>query len=256
MKAFRNVKYIRSTSPTVDITSKKIDTVSKPTDKYSIIIPAAGQGTRMKSYGVKSLIKLTPKLTVIENQLNIISNTFKNYEVILITGFEACRVMRKTPSNIINIENERYDETNVCRSIGMGLRAATTNRVVIVYGDLVFNQEIFNTTFDKDSFVIVDPSNTMTDNEVGCTIMDGMLKQIMYDLPNKWSQIAFFTGKELEILKEITWNSENERLYGFEVINQIIDQEGEFKAIVPDGAKVNDIDTSKDIPITKKIINP
>lgn len=224
------------------------------TYKYSIIIPAAGQGLRMKSYGAKSLIKLSPNLNVIQNQLNIISQKFRYYEVILVTGFQAQRVMRETPNDIIKIENERYEDTNVCRSIGIGLRAATTNRVLIIYGDLVFNAQALNVKFNKGSSLIIDSSNTMTHNEVGCTITDSFVDQVLYELPNRWSQIAFFVDDELEMLKQITWNPDNERLYGFEAINQIIDAGGKFRAIYPEGIKVNDIDTSKDIPIAQSII--
>ncbi len=42
-------------------------------EKYSIIIPAAGMGKRMKSFGPKPLIKLTPSLNILDNQLNIIN---------------------------------------------------------------------------------------------------------------------------------------------------------------------------------------
>ncbi len=161
--------------------------------------------------------------------------------------------MRDTPNDIIKIENERYEDTNVCRSIGMGLRAATTNRVLIIYGDLVFNSATLNVKFNKGSSLIVD-SNTMTDNEVGCTIMNGLVEQVLYELPNKWAQISFFVDKELEMLKKIVWNPDNERLYGFEAINQIIDGGGKFRAIIPNGIRVNDIDSSKDIPIAQSII--
>lgn len=236
--ATRNVTYIHSPN----------------TYKYSIIIPTAGQGLRMKSYGAKSLIKLTPDLTVIQNQLNILAQKFRYYEVILVTGFQAHRVMRDTPNDIIKIENERYEETNVCRSIGMGLRAATTNRVLIIYGDLVFNANAFNIKLNKGSALIIDSSNTMTENEVGCTITNGMVEQVLYELPNRWAQISFFIDKELEMLKQITWNPDNERLYGFEAINQIIDNGGQFRAVMPDGIRTNDIDSSKDIPIAQSII--
>jgi len=238
MVAVRNVTYIHSPN----------------THKYSIIIPAAGQGLRMKSYGAKPLIKLTPDLTIIQNQLNILSQKFRYYEVILVVGFQAYRVMKNTPQDIIKIENERYAETNVCRSIGMGLRAATTNRVLIMYGDLVLNKYALNTKFNKGSSLLIDSSNTMTDNEVGCTISNGMVEQILYELPNKWSQISFFVNKELDMLRQITWNPDNERLYGFEVINQIIDQGGKFRAISPIGIRTNDIDTSKDIIVSQTII--
>jgi len=236
-KATRNITYIHSPN----------------TYKYSIIIPAAGQGTRMISYGAKSLIKLTPDLTVIQNQLNIIAQKFRYYEIIMVVGFQAYRVMRDTPNDIIKIENERYEETNVCRSIGMGLRAATTNRVLIMYGDLVFNAATLDVKFNKGSSLIIDSSDTMTPNGVGCTIIDGLVENVLYELPNKWAQISFFVDKELEMLKQIVWNPDNERLYGFEAINQIITWGGKFRAVLPSGIRVNDIDSSKDIPIAQKI---
>lgn len=237
-QATRNISYIHSPN----------------TYKYSIIIPAAGQGTRMKAHGAKSLIKLTPDLTVIQNQLNIIAQKFRYYEIILVAGFQAYRVMRDTPNDIIKIENERYEDTNVCRSIGMGLRAATTNRVLIIYGDLVFNSSALDVKFNKGSSLIIDSSNTMTDNEVGCTITNGLIDQILYELPNKWAQISFFVDKELDMLKQLTWNPDNERLYGFELINHIIDKGGKFRAISPNGIRVNDIDSSSDIQIAQDII--
>ena len=40
----------------------------KKSQKYSIIIPSAGMGKRMRSYGPKSLIKITPEKNIVENQ--------------------------------------------------------------------------------------------------------------------------------------------------------------------------------------------
>ena len=39
----------------------------KKSQKYSIIIPSAGMGKRMRSYGPKSLIKITPEKNIVEN---------------------------------------------------------------------------------------------------------------------------------------------------------------------------------------------
>jgi choline kinase len=222
--------------------------------KYSIIIPAAGMGVRMKSFGVKPLIKLKPDLTVLQNQLNIIDQKFRYYEIILVVGFQAFRIMKETPQDIIKIENERYEETNICRSIGMGLRAATTNRVLIINGDLVFNSAALNVKFNQGSALLIDTSHTMTPNEVGCTVTNKYVDQVLYELEHPWSQISFFVGKELEMLKQMTWEPENERLYTFEIINRIIDMGGKFKAMMPPGIRSNDIDTSKDIAIAQDIV--
>ena len=119
---------------TTNITGRK-------NEKHSIIIPAAGMGYRMRSYGPKPLIRINQEKTIVQNQIEIIKNNFVNPEIILVCGFEADKVMKNTPTDIIKIENESYEKTNVLRSIGMGLRAATSERVLIVYGDLVFNDE-------------------------------------------------------------------------------------------------------------------
>ena len=113
----------------------------KKSQKYSIIIPSAGMGKRMRSYGPKSLIKITPEKNIVENQIEIINDNFTNHEIILVCGFEADKLMNNTPKNLIKIENENYENTNVVRSIGLGLRAATSENVLVIYGDLVFNEE-------------------------------------------------------------------------------------------------------------------
>jgi UDP-N-acetylglucosamine pyrophosphorylase len=51
-KATRNISPIKN-----DIDGKEL----------TVIIPAAGEGTRMKSYGPKSLIKIGKNLTILEN---------------------------------------------------------------------------------------------------------------------------------------------------------------------------------------------
>ena len=223
-----------------------------PRTSLSILIPAAGAGVRMKAYGPKSLIQLTTDTNVIQNQINIIHENFTgNYEIILVTGFQSQKVMDNIPTNIIAIENERYKETNVVRSIGMGLRAATSDRVLIVYGDLVFNNKAFSFPMNKSTMVI---SDTMSQNEVGCTICNKYVEQLLYDLPNKWAQITFVTGKELEMLSKLCWDSSNERMYGFEVFNKVIQDGGKFLTVSPKGLKINDIDSSKDIKTIKDIL--
>ena len=79
----------------------------KKSQRYSIIIPSAGMGKRMRSYGPKSLIKVTPDKNIIDNQIEIINKNFNNHEVILVCGFEADKLMNNTPDNIVKIENEK-----------------------------------------------------------------------------------------------------------------------------------------------------
>ena len=224
--------------------------------KYSIIIPAAGIGTRMRSYGPKSLLKLTETLDIITNQINIINNIFLNKEIILVVGFEGTKVMNKTPNDIIKIENERYEETNIVRSIGMGLRAATTDNVIIIHGDLVFDQAFLTQcVFDNHSTIVIDrPDGRMGKDEVGCTVLHDRIEHFCYNLLPKWAQVSFFVKRELKLLQGIAWNKEKERLFSFEALNEIITKGGRLCPLFIKRGNVIDIDSSKDLNLARQII--
>lgn len=223
----------------------------RKTKKYSIIIPAAGAGTRMITYGAKPLIKLKSGHTVLSKQIGLIDRVFSQYEIILVTGFQAERVMNATPNHIIQIQNTNHENTNVAHSIGLGLRAATTDNVVIILGDLVFNYETLCVPFDHESALVI--CNTMKDEEVGCVLHKNMIEQVFYGIPNKWAQIAYFTGKALEMLRQQTWDTANSKCFTFEIINNILDKEIPMRAYIPKKAHAIDIDASKDIEKANQI---
>lgn len=218
-----------------------------------VVIPAAGLGKRMKSYGPKPLIKLKNGCRIIDNQLKIIKSIIPNANIILVCGFEAISLMNNTPSDIIKVENEHYETTNVVRSIGMGLRACQRD-VLILYGDLVFNSEtIENMNFNKSS-LFASP-NIMKNSEVGCIVNNkGKVENLMYDLDNKWGQIIFLKSRELDIFKKICWNPDNYNMFGFEAINEMVSNGGVISACSDDDARIIDIDSSKDLEKVREII--
>ena len=221
--------------------------------KYSIIIPSAGLATRMKAYGPKSLIEIGGK-TILQRQLDWIKKNFPNGEIILVGGFKADSLFNNTPDNLIKVENERFEETNVVRSIGLGLRVCKTDNVIIINGDLFFKN--IKLTFPSQSSIIIS-EYLMSDNEVGCVINDHTLAHIMYDLKPKWSQIMYLVGEELKIFQEMAWDRKNEKRYSFELLNDIVDKGYSINCISPKGFWCNDIDSIKDIKILKNenIIN-
>lgn len=232
---------------------RNITSINKPAkQKFSFIIPAAGQGSRMKSYGIKSLIKLNGE-TLIERQLRQISHGFSNCEIIVVTGFESNRLVRRLPSYVKTIENKFFLQTNVAYSIGLGLTIAKTDNIVIMYGDLVFNQETLIAPFHQESTLLIDSYGLMKNDEVGCILEKNMVRNMMYGLPNKWGQIIFITGHELRLFKEQMVNKNSYRHLGFEIINSIISNGGKFKAVKPKNMMITDIDTSKDITTGKLI---
>lgn len=218
-------------------------------DKYTIIIPAAGLGRRMKVYGPKSLIKINDTDTILSHQINIINSCFNRCEIIVVGGFQFNK-LHSDVENVRFIFNPEYEETNVIYSIGLGLKRARTEKVLIIYGDLVFNLDCVNLPFYKESAVVI--SDTMKTEEVGCIFNNNVLDSIFYKLPNKWAHIAFFTGYELALLYSICLNESNSIWYGFEAINNIIASGGQFGVFHPNNARAVDIDSSYDLKLINK----
>jgi choline kinase len=227
----------------------------KDSGEIGIIIPAAGLGKRMKSRGPKPLIKIRGDTTILKNQLSSIRNKFTKASIALVSGFQSDKLMSESPAEIIKVENELYEQTNVARSLGIGLRALESfERILVVYGDLVFNEDALEVlNYNRSAIFCI--NDFIGDDEVGC-VVDGdyKLEHMMYDLPDKWGQIAYFQGRELAYLKEIVWNRSNSKLFGFEVINKIIEKGGMFECQKTDKIKLIDVDTSKDIERAKQVI--
>jgi choline kinase len=209
----------------------------------------------MKSHGPRPLLRVTNELNLITHQLNVIRDAIPLNEVVLVCGHQAEKVMNNTPNDIVKIHNENYETTNVLRSIGLGLRACTTDRVLILYGDLLFNPETLYNAQLEESSVFIDRHGLLSSDSVGCTYDDNLVvEQLLYDLPNKWAQIMFVANRELALLKTVAWDRDKDKLFGFEAVNEIIKKNGRFLAQSPKNMKIIDIDSSKDLVYIKEII--
>jgi choline kinase len=219
---------------------------SKKDTNITVIIPSAGEGRRMKSYGPKSLIDLR-KENILQRQIRIINKVLDNVSFIIVAGFDCDKLMDSCPDYFLKLENESYDITNVSRSIALALRAVKTERVLIVYGDLVFN-ELALSRMDYSTPCTSASNDKSRPHEVGCIVGDnGNMVSMMYDLETKWNQILYLEGNELRLFKKICQERKNKKLFGFEILNKVIDCGGKIKCIVDDSIEVVDIDTSKDL---------
>jgi choline kinase len=239
-KASRNVSILKTNSSESTI---------------SVIILAAGQANRMRSHGPRPLIKIKPNTNLITHQINILNKHLPKANIILVCGYEADKVMNNTPSNIVKIQNESYETTNVVRSIGVGLRANISSRVLIIYGDLLFNEQTIKYADLTKTSLFLDQKNPCGPSDVGCTFNEkNHAEQLLYELPNKWVQIMCLMGPELNAMQHLSWNEEKYNLFGFEAINEIITAGGTFTVQSPKNMKIIDIDSSKDLQKVNTVI--
>ena len=214
---------------------------------FSVIIPAAGMGHRMKSYGPKALITLYNDTTLIERQIDIIWSAYPNAEIFIVIGFEAEKIRKKLSHYPIRfIYNPLHEQTNVLYSIGLALQASLSEEVLIIYGDLIFNEPTIKNLKGASS-IVIDEHDFLKKTEVGLTVQDKKAINFSFGLDTKWAQIVCLTGKELGLFKKISMRSDTSQWLGYEGLNYVLENGGEISVSSPRTMKLFEIDTAKDL---------
>ena len=213
----------------------------------SVIIPAAGMGHRMKSYGPKCLLPANNKDTILQKIVKNIQREYPYSDIVVVTGFESEKVIKSLPHNIRIVENNDYETTNTVESIRVGINACATDNVLIVYGDLVFNVYSIRNITSNGSCAIIDSKSQFKNEEVGVTVVDDKVTRFAYGLQKKWSQIAFFENEEFKMLKDLCSDRRKNKLYPFELFNFMIGKGCTIKSIEPKGMIIKEIDSLKDL---------
>lgn len=218
-----------------------------------LIIPAAiltaGISNKMKSYEPRALLKIGNDVLV-ERQIKTI-RYYIDSEILLVVGYKANKIIRRVSGipNVRIIENQNFDTTNAAESIRLAVNNNTQNSLLVMHGDILFNADTLKDLSFNKSFVIIDSHGQIKDREVGLSIDNNTLMNLSYDLTPKWCQIAYFTGKEYQILKSICKKEitgiENKLL--FEVLNLVVGKGGLFNCIEPPKMKILEIDSMGDI---------
>ena len=68
-----------------------------------------------------------------------------------------------------------------------------------------------------------------------------------YGLENKWAQIAYLTGEELSLFKEVSVHSDTSQWFGYEGLNHVIKNGGNFEVIRPRTMRLIEIDHARDL---------
>ena len=213
----------------------------------SVIILAAGTGARIKSNEPRSLLKIGNH-TLIEHQTSVINNTFNNPEIIGVFGVSFEKIIKKTSNKLRIVENQLHETTNSSESLRLGINNSIMDNVLFFHGDLYFEQGIFDNISFTKSFLLIDGGNHFNEYEVGVTTESKKVSILSYGLPDKWCQIAFLTGKELKIVRNLfaKFSEDDKKLLSFEVINKIIDLGGNFEFHI-NKTPIIEIDCIKDL---------
>lgn len=203
-------------------------------DKTSFIIVADSPNARMKSYGPTSLLNINNQ-KLIDIQLQQITKYFKQYEIILCTGYESDKITRHIKYkhkdiNIRTVENQNYQDTNSCESLRLALNNINNNKVFILDGNLIFDGKVFTQDIQKSYMLFETKNKTL---EVGININEqGYTEHIGFGAMNYWSEILYL--HETNILNNFCKCISNvtfKKKFIFEAINSMISNRAKIAAV-------------------------
>ena len=227
--------------------AKKFGTGTTDQKFLSVIIPVAGMGHRMKSYGPKCLLHADANYTIIERIILNVYEACPHSDIITVVGFDADKVIKTIPRDVRIVENQLYEQTNVVESLRLALNNTDHDKVLIIYGDLIFNSETLLGLTKNNSQAVVDTKGRFKNEEIGVTIVDGKITNFAYGLDTKWAQIIYLTGLELNLFKELCFDRKRNKMYPFEILNMVINKGGKIEAIEPDKMEILEVDSLRDL---------
>ena len=221
--------------------------------EYSVVLPAGGKGTRLRSNKPKLTTRFIDDEFLWEKQINIINRTLNNPDITYVLGFEHNKIEKKLSKYANIVINKNFEETNVAYGISLGIKQTKTPNILIIYGDLFFNEEclIHIKNSGENSFVLINRT-TMEKDEVGCLAIQKKVDRFDYGFDIMWGQIAYLKESEKQNFVESSFKYSNK--LGFEVLNILINQHSYFDVIEPKKGIIFDIDSCKDLNKVNRIL--
>ena len=150
--------------------------------QLQVTILAAGMGTRLGRPFPKPLTHLNDGRTIMQQQLDNISEAFgADTHVQIVVGFKLDLILEAAPEAVF-VYNERYDQTNTCKSLMKALRSSAEGPVVWMNGDVVFEPAILKrlqTNIDAGQTAIAVNTAAVSDEEVKYTVdAKGLVKEL------------------------------------------------------------------------------
>ena len=82
---------------------------------------------------------------------------------------------------------------------------------------------------------------------MGVLFNEETVTNFSYAIDQKWCQIAYLAPHEMALFEDISSKKEHDRWFGYEVLNEVIEQGGSFLPAEQSGMKIAEIDTPRDL---------
>lgn len=225
--------------------------VKKNGSNLSTIILAAGIGRKMKPIIAKSLCSLDATTTLLDKQIETVRRVYPKSEIILVTGFNSDKVISRAPKDVKIVENETYLDNCTSRSLELALRVSSYSNLLLVHGDIAFNENAIRSVVQKGSTILIESAGQISNDKIGVHLKEsGLVDNFSYGQIKKWGQLAYVSNGETRLLKKFC---NDRRSYLFEVLNKVINAGGHIAATEGVDVQLAEIDINQDVEKARKI---
>lgn len=191
----------------------------------NIILLHSSNYNYIKTYGPQCLYSID-NTTVLDKQIDILNQTFKQNNILVITGFKSKKIKNhlKNYKNVFVIENANYETTNDLYSLSLGLEYLDKH-ALIIQDNILFKPSIFNKFNTNTSKLFLSHAQKF---ELGCIVSNNNIDNISWGLKNYWTNICYIKNIEFNLLKQLCQNPIIKKWFIMEGLNWIIDNGGQF----------------------------
>lgn len=220
-----------------------------------ILVPEITKG--MKSIGSKCLLKIK-EYSILEYQINQIIGINQSIRINIATGFDHEKIKEyisnKYQQHINWIYNPEYEYTNQTKSLSLFLENYPCEDLLIINSGVLLKNKTISYSSLKGNNKVYILNKPKSNFNIGCSNTDN-IEYLFYDLPNLWSECVYFNKSTIVELKNIlVYNKNMDKLYLFEIINNLIHHNVKFDNIYIDKKNIFKINNTKDIPQARRFI--
>ena len=204
---------------------------------------------RMKSYGPTPLIQLNKKKQkLIDQQIDILQNTFENFEIIVCCGEDSRKISKYVYSkhsnvNIRIIENQIAQNSNSCESLRICLNNTGNNNILVMSGYTKLNKGLFR-NFDFDNSHVIATKSFAKGFDIGLNIGSAnTAEHFSFGANLCWLETAYFKGNTIiDNFIRILSQEEYKKKFIFEGLNTLIQENNTIKTKVISNKRILKID--------------
>lgn len=208
----------------------------------TVVILAAGLGTRLGRRHPKPLTHLSDGRTILQQQLDHIRTDLrKRTRVVIVVGYKKELIMEAAAADAAFVYNDLFDETNTSKSLLRGLRMSPPGGVLWMNGDVVFTPGLLAFLRGEvagGSFVAVNTAS-VAEEEVKYTLDDdGYIAQLSKQVVDGLGEaigINYVTAADRKVLAR--------HLHDVEASDYF--EKGIEDAILKSGLKIRAVDVSR-----------